>query len=81
MNGEFGGNPQVGKNIGVYVAFGIGSAGLVFVQSVILWISCSIEVRIQYFGTLRRGMARNRGAILTTLPNYRLLVNSMKEWL
>jgi hypothetical protein len=48
MNGEFGGNRQVGKNIGVYVAFGIGSAGLVFVQSVILWLSCSIEVSIQY---------------------------------
>jgi hypothetical protein len=48
MNGEFGGNQQVGKNIGVYVAFGVGSASLVFVQSVILWISCSIEVSIQY---------------------------------
>lgn len=80
MNGEFGGNPQVGKNIGVYVAFGIGSAGLVFLQSVILWISCSIEGSIQYFRKLRRGMARNRRGMLTTLPN-RLLVNSMKEWL
>lgn len=49
MNGELSGNPQVGKNIGVYAAFGIGSAGLVFVRSVILWISCSIEASIQYF--------------------------------
>lgn len=44
MNGEQGSNPNVGKYIGVYFAFGIGSASLVVIQTLILWIFCSIEV-------------------------------------
>lgn len=45
VNQRYGGNPEVGKYIGVYFAFGVGSAGLVMVQTLILWIFCSIEVR------------------------------------
>jgi cytochrome b subunit of formate dehydrogenase len=44
VNGEEGKNPNVGKYIGVYFGFGIGSAALVVVQTLILWIFCSIEV-------------------------------------
>jgi ATP-binding cassette, subfamily C (CFTR/MRP), member 1 len=44
INEQAGGNPQVGKYIGVYFAFGIGSAALVVLQTLILWIFCSIEV-------------------------------------
>ena len=39
-------NPNVGKFIGVYLAFGLGSSILVIVQNLILWIFCSIEVRL-----------------------------------
>ena len=45
INGKYGGNPEVGKYIGIYFAFGIGSAALVVMQTLILWIFCSIEVR------------------------------------
>ena len=45
INQESGRNPNVGRYIGVYFAIGIGSAGLVVVQTLILWIFCSIEVR------------------------------------
>lgn len=45
INQEYGENPEVGKYIGVYFAFGVGSAGLVVVQTLILWIFCSVEVR------------------------------------
>jgi ATP-binding cassette, subfamily C (CFTR/MRP), member 1 len=44
VNEQMQGNPQVGKYIGVYFAFGIGSAALVVLQTLILWIFCSIEV-------------------------------------
>lgn len=44
INQEYGENPEVGKYIGVYFAFGVGSAGLVVVQTLILWIFCSVEV-------------------------------------
>ncbi|KAL9091860.1 MAG: hypothetical protein Q9165_004611 [Trypethelium subeluteriae] len=43
VNAKYGRNPQVGKYIGIYFAFGIGSAALVVVQTLILWIFCSIE--------------------------------------
>lgn len=44
VNQAYGGNPEVGKYIGIYFAFGIGSAALVVVQTLILWIFCSVEV-------------------------------------
>lgn len=44
MNGDSGSNPHVGKYLGIYFAFGIGSSALVVVQTLILWIFCSIEV-------------------------------------
>jgi len=44
VNSKYGHNPQVGKYIGIYFAFGFGSAVLVVVQTLILWIFCSIEV-------------------------------------
>ena len=44
VNQDFGGNPEVGYYIGIYFAFGIGGAVLVVVQTLILWIFCSIEV-------------------------------------
>ena len=44
VNGDSGRNPQVGKYLGIYFAFGFGSSALVVVQTLILWIFCSIEV-------------------------------------
>lgn len=44
VNGDFGSNPQVGKYLGIYFAFGFGSSALVVAQTLILWIFCSIEV-------------------------------------
>lgn len=43
-NERSGRNPDVGKYIGVYFAFGLGSSALVVLQTFILWIFCSIEV-------------------------------------
>jgi hypothetical protein len=37
-------NPEVGKYIGIYFAFGVGAAALTVIQTLILWIFCSIEV-------------------------------------
>lgn len=39
-----GRNPNIGKYIGIYFAFGVGSSVLVILQTLILWIFCSIEV-------------------------------------
>jgi hypothetical protein len=52
VNGRSGTNPNVGKYIGIYLALGVGSAALVVVQTLILWIFCSIEVRQLEHGSL-----------------------------
>lgn len=44
INEKKGGNPNVGKFIGIYLAFGMGASVLVIFQNLILWIFCSIEV-------------------------------------
>ena len=44
VNARYGWNPEVGKYVGIYFAFGIGGAALAVVQTLILWILCSIEV-------------------------------------
>lgn len=44
INQDYGRNPDVGLYIGVYFAFGIGGALLMVIQTLILWIFCSIEV-------------------------------------
>ena len=44
VNQCFGANPDVAKYIGIYFAFGVGSASLVVLQTLIQWIFCSIEV-------------------------------------
>jgi hypothetical protein len=46
-NQRYRANPHVGKYIGIYFAFGVGSAALVVLQTLILWIFCSIEVSVQ----------------------------------
>jgi ATP-binding cassette, subfamily C (CFTR/MRP), member 1 len=65
-NGEEGHNPDVGKYIGIYFGFGIGSAALVVVQTLILWIFCSIEVSV----TDRIGVLHNPNAHTETNSGY-----------
>lgn len=54
VNNKAGRNPEVGKYIGIYFAFGVGSAALVVVQTLILWIFCSIEVSRILFPSICR---------------------------
>jgi hypothetical protein len=44
-NDENGGNRDAGRYIGIYFAFGIGYSVLVLLQTMILWLFCSLEVQ------------------------------------
>ena len=57
INQKYGGNPNVGKYIGIYFAFGVGSAALGVLQTLILWIFCSIEVSVERDGWMPRHLA------------------------
>jgi hypothetical protein len=43
-NQEKQSNANVGKYLGIYFAFGIGASALTVIQTLVLWIFCSIEV-------------------------------------
>jgi hypothetical protein len=47
-NDKAGGNPDAARYILIYFAFGIGSVLLVVLQTLILWIFCSIEVGLPF---------------------------------
>lgn len=72
-NGAHGGNPEVAKYIGVYFAFGIGSALLVVIQTLILWIFCSIEASRKLHERMAIAMFRSPMSFFETTPAGRIL--------
>ena len=73
VNQEYGGNPQVGKYIGIYFAFGIGGAGLVVIQTLILWIFCSIEASRKLHERMAYAIFRSPMSFFETTPSGRIL--------
>ncbi|KAI1769054.1 P-loop containing nucleoside triphosphate hydrolase protein [Hypoxylon sp. FL1150] len=72
-NNDAGGNPHVGKYIGVYFAFGVGSAGLTVVQTLILWIFCSIEASRKLHERMATAIFRSPMSFFDTTPAGRIL--------
>ena len=73
VNERTGRNPQVGKYIGIYFAFGIGGAGLVVVQTLILWIFCSIEASRKLHERMAFAIFRSPMSFFETTPAGRIL--------
>ena len=73
VNQRYGGNPQVGKYIGIYFAFGIGGAGLVVIQTLILWIFCSIEASRKLHERIAYAIFRSPMSFFETTPSGRIL--------
>lgn len=72
-NDKAGRNPQVGKYIGIYFAFGIGSAALTVVQTLILWIFCSIEASRKLHERMATAIFRSPMSFFDTTPAGRIL--------
>ncbi|KAF2157986.1 hypothetical protein K461DRAFT_290245 [Myriangium duriaei CBS 260.36] len=72
-NSRVGGNPDVGKYIGIYFAFGIGSALAVVVQTLILWIFCSIEASRKLHERMAYAIFRSPMTFFETTPAGRIL--------
>ncbi|EHL02557.1 putative Metal resistance protein YCF1 [Glarea lozoyensis 74030] len=73
VNGKAGKNPQVGKYLGIYFALGIGSSGLVVVQTLILWIFCSIEASRKLHERMAFAIFRSPMSFFETTPAGRIL--------
>ena len=73
INERSGRNPEVGKYIGVYFAFGIGGAALVVVQTLLLWIFCSIEASRKLHDRMAFAIFRSPMTFFETTPIGRIL--------
>ncbi|KAF2755816.1 multidrug resistance-associated protein 1 [Pseudovirgaria hyperparasitica] len=73
VNSGSGRNPEVGKYIGIYFAFGVGSAALVVVQTLILWIFCSIEASRKLHERMAFAIFRSPMSFFETTPAGRIL--------
>lgn len=68
-----GSNPNVGKFIGIYLAFGLGASALVVVQNLILWIFCSIEASRKLHERMAFAIFRSPMSFFETTPSGRIL--------
>lgn len=73
VNERSGTNPHVGRYIGVYLAFGVGSAALVILQTLILWIFCSIEASRKLHEKMAYAVFRSPMSFFETTPTGRIL--------
>ncbi|TEA16194.1 Metal resistance protein YCF1 [Colletotrichum sidae] len=72
-NQKNGGNTDVGKYIGIYFAFGIGSSLLTVVQTLILWIFCSIEASRKLHEMMANAIFRSPMSFFDVTPTGRIL--------
>lgn len=73
INERSGSNPDVGKYIGIYFAFGIGGAALVVFQTLLLWIFCSIEASRKLHDRMAFAIFRSPMSFFETTPVGRIL--------
>lgn len=72
-NSKLHSNEGFGKYIGIYFAFGIGSAALVVIQTLILWIFCSIEASRKLHERMANAIFRSPMSFFDTTPAGRIL--------
>ncbi|ODA81221.1 hypothetical protein RJ55_04185 [Drechmeria coniospora] len=72
-NQSAGSNENIGKYIGIYFAFGIGSSALTVVQTLILWIFCSIEASRKLHERMANAIFRSPMSFFDTTPTGRIL--------
>lgn len=72
-NQESGSNNRVGMYIGIYFAFGIGSSLLTVIQTLVLWIFCSIEASRKFHERMANAIFRAPMSFFDTTPTGRIL--------
>lgn len=73
INRKAGGNPHVGKFLGIYFVFGMGSSSLTVIQTLILWIFCSIEASRKMHERMATAIFRSPMSFFDTTPAGRIL--------
>ncbi|KAI9837542.1 MAG: hypothetical protein M1819_007193 [Sarea resinae] len=73
FNQKYGGNSHVAKFLGIYFALGVGGAGLTVLQTLILWIFCSIEASRKLHEKMAIAIFRSPMNFFETTPSGRIL--------
>ncbi|RCI15841.1 hypothetical protein L249_2959 [Ophiocordyceps polyrhachis-furcata BCC 54312] len=73
QNQSSGSNDDIGKYVGIYFAFGIGSSALTVIQTLILWIFCSIEASRKLHERMANAIFRSPMSFFDTTPAGRIL--------
>ncbi|SCU90191.1 LADA_0F02432g1_1 [Lachancea dasiensis] len=73
VNTKFGANPHVSKYLGIYLALGIGSALSTLVQTVILWVYCTIHGSRYLHDAMASAVFRAPMSFFETTPMGRIL--------
>ncbi|EWC47816.1 hypothetical protein DRE_03016 [Drechslerella stenobrocha 248] len=66
-------NQHVGSWVGIYFAIGIGASALVVIQTLILWIFCSIEAARKLHERMMKAVFRSPMSFFETTPTGRIL--------
>ncbi|CAL9730528.1 metal resistance protein Ycf1p [Monosporozyma unispora] len=73
INTKYGENPNAGHYLLIYLAFGVGSALSTLVQTVILWVFCTIHGSKYLHGVMTNAMFRAPMSFFETTPIGRIL--------
>ncbi|KAK4175628.1 P-loop containing nucleoside triphosphate hydrolase protein [Triangularia setosa] len=72
-NAKAGANIEVGKFLGIYFVFGVGAAALTVVQTLVLWIFCSIEASRKLHERMATAIFRSPMSFFDVTPAGRIL--------
>lgn len=73
LNEKLGGNSDVAKNMSVYFAFGFAASAMLVVQTMIMWVYCSIQASKHLHEKMAGAMFRSPMSFFETTPVGRIL--------
>lgn len=73
LNEKLGGNSDIAKNMSVYFAFGFAASAMLVVQTMIMWVYCSIQASKHLHEKMASAMFRSPMSFFETTPVGRIL--------
>lgn len=73
LNEKLGGNSDIVKNMSVYFAFGFAASAMLVVQTMIMWVYCSIQASKHLHERMASAMFRSPMSFFETTPVGRIL--------
>ncbi|TID23587.1 abc metal ion transporter [Venturia nashicola] len=73
LNEKLGGNSDIAKNMSVYFAFGFAASAMLVVQTMIMWVYCSIQASKHLHEKMATAMFRSPMSFFETTPVGRIL--------